>query len=33
MSDVTLKAVLMGEDRSMSKTMDKAAGSVEQVGK
>ena len=33
MSDVTLKAVLMGEDRSLSKTMNKAGDSVEKVGK
>ena len=32
MSDVTLKAVLMGEDRSLSKTMNKAGDSVEKVG-
>lgn len=32
-SDVTLKAVLVGEDRSLSKTMKGAGDSVEQVGK
>lgn len=32
-SDVTLKAVLIGEDRSLSKTMKGAGDSVEQVGK
>lgn len=32
-SDVTLKAILMGEDRSLSKTMNKAGDSVEKVGK
>lgn len=32
MADVTLKAVLMGEDRSLSKTMNKAGDSVEKVG-
>ena len=31
--DVTLKAVLIGEDRSLSKTMGKAGDSVDQVGK
>jgi len=31
-SDVTLKAILMGEDRSLSKTMGKAGDSVEKVG-
>lgn len=31
--DVTLKAVLVGEDRSLSKTMKGAGDSVEQVGK
>lgn len=32
-NDVTLKAVLIGEDRSLSKTMKGAGDSVEQVGK
>jgi len=32
MADVTLKAVLMGEDRSLSKTMKGAGKSVEDVG-
>lgn len=32
-NDVTLKAVLIGEDRSLSKTMGKAGDSVDQVGK
>lgn len=33
MADVTLKAVLLGEDRSMSKSMNKAGQAVEGVGK
>lgn len=33
MADVTLKAILMGEDRTLSKTMNRAGSSVEGVGK